>query len=352
MNSRFLFCIIIGNMKDTESLEIFVTPRVLYKAWYYEFEKFFDYLPVSVFLEWPHSIDPVSTGPGRDLVGKLIPGGSGKWGIWYSTEEYDSEYGIYDGERYSFVDIDGNFYCSLESTELEEHEREEIRSFVMLFKDEIRALADGRYHIFEFQAVIASCRCRCRNGDFSLCTKEIKEDVLQLKICSLLTKKESGLPVNIVLDVLGLYRVWDSPTYDAKGLWFQKNKNDEYSSWDGFWVELDERLAATDIRDGFYADMDIRRKERSEIRAFITNNALLLSCLCDVLDTGVDIAFFRENFLPGGLLRKKSERRMLERKVKERVMEYRAGMHFKESYRYSLTYYKQKGSGDPYRLYI
>ena len=317
------------------------TARELYDAGLSGFERDLGFFPVSVFFR-----------SGRKRVFReLDTPHFGKTGIWYALEKSDS---IHNDDEFSFLDTDENFYCALESPDLDAGDREKLGAFVTLFRDEITAVSDGRMDIVTLWDILHASRCRCPGGDFSFCTEEIHSGVVSLLPRALLTKAESGLPVNIVLDVLGGYRpLWNFATYEAKRIWYQKNTEDEFSFSDGFWTELDEDLASSGIRDGFYEnELKIGRKERSEIRAFITNNALLLSCLSDTPDTGVDISFFRENFIPEGLLVRKSVRNALERKVRSRVMEYRRERHFRESYRYSLTYYRQKGSGDSYVLCI
>ena len=318
-----------------------VTSRELYDAGLSEFERGLGFFPVSVFFRNGR----------RRIFRENAVSHMEKRGIWYALERSDS---IHNDDEFSFLDTDGNFYCALESTALDAVDRKKLGAFVTLFRDEITAAADGRMGITTLWDILHAARCRCPGGDFSLCTEEIRSGVVSLLPRALLTKAESGLPVNIALDVLGGYRpLWNFATYDAKRIWYQKNTEDEFSFSDGFWMELDEGLASSGIRDGFYEnELEIGRKERSEIRAFIMNNAILLSCLSDTPDTGVDISFFRENFIPGGLIVRKSVRNALERKVRARVMEYRRERHFRENYRYSLTYYRQKGSGDSYVLFI
>ena len=328
-------------MKETEEKKIIVTARELYDAGLSGFERDLGFFPVSVFFQSGR----------RRVFRENAVSHMEKRGIWYALERSDS---IDNDDEFSFLDTDGNFYCPMEDTDLDAGDRKKLGAFVILFRGEITAAADGRMDIVTLWDILHAARCRCPGGDFSFCTEEIHSSVVSLLPQALLTKAESGLPVNIVLDVLGGYRpVWNFTTYDAKRIWYQKNIGDEFSFSDGFWTELDEDLASSGIRDGFYErEPEIGRKERSEIRAFITNNAILLSSLSDTPDTGVDISFFRGNFIPGGLVVRKSVRNALERKVRSRVMEYRRERHFRESYRYSLTYYRQKGSGDSYVLYV
>ncbi len=275
----------------------------------------------------------------------------GLTGIWYSFFEYDIEFSLRGDEECSFIDTAGNFYCSTENTELDEVEREWLRRFVVCFKTEIEDLKNGSLPFLEFTYILNACRERSMGGDLSLVTEEIHDAVYSMWRQSLLTKAQSGLPVNIVLDSLGGYRMNDFTTDGAKRIWFQNNEDDDYENGNGFYRELDETLATSYIRPSFYKyEVKIKRKERSEIRAFIENNRILLSCLSDVLDTGVDISLFRENFIKRPLLRPKKERRALEGKVRARVMEYRASKHFTEYYRYSETYYRQ-AKQDFSRLY-
>lgn len=289
-----------------------------------------DYFPVPVFL------------PEKEEEEKEMECVRGLCGIWYAVKKYDEDEWLEWKDNCSFLDAEGNFYCSIEKTELDDEDRKSLRKFVALFGRELEDVRKGTLPYLEFTYILNACRDRCRGGDVSFLTKKIHDSVIQLSQSSFLSKAESGLPVNIRLDVLGGYRMNDFTTDAAKRIWFQNNTEDEYQIKNGYYQEINHTLATTNIRPDFYKyELKLNRKERSEIRALIENNKLLLSTLCDTLDTGVDISFFHENFIKGPLMRPEKERREIEKKVRARVMAWRAKKHFKEYYRYSDTYYRQ-----------
>lgn len=317
-------------MMKTEEKELLVPARDINGYCFDDFAQMLGYFPVPVFLPEVRE---------KEYPMECVRGLSG---IWYTVKKYGDDERMRWNDNCSFLDIDGNFYCSIKSTELDDRDRESLRKFVDLFALELEDVRHGSLPYLELTYILNACRDRCRGGDVSFITKEIHDSVIQLSQSSFLPKAESELPVNIRLDVLGGYRMNDFTTDAAKRIWFQNNTDDEYQMGNGYYRELNETLAYSNIRPDFFKyELKLNKKERAAIRAFIENNKLLLSTLCDTLDTGVDIAFFRENFIKGPLVRPQKERRKLEKKVCSRVMAWRASKHFKEYYRYSDTYYRQ-----------
>lgn len=264
-------------------------------------------------------------------------------GIWLQAKRKEGEYRSSRGYKYSLLDTLGYFHTEEENLTLDEGEKRGMKNFVTLFREEIKSLKDGTLPFSEFTYILSATRERTEKKNLLLATKSVHDEVVSLNNKAIIKKDESGLDANIALDLLSGYRLNDFTTDGAKRIWVQKNTADEYERDNGFYWELDETLCYSYIRPTFFREeVALKRKERSGIRAFIENNRILLSTICDLLDTGVDISFFHDNFIPGPLLRTKKERRALERKVREKVTEYRSSKHYREDYKYSDTYYRQK----------
>lgn len=143
-----LFPCYSGLMKETEEKEIIVTAWELYDAGLSGFERGMGFFGVSVFFR-----------DGRKRVFReLDTPHIGKAGIWYALERSDS---IDNDDEFSFLDTDGNFYCTTEDTEPEDSDREKLGAFVTLFRDEITAVSDGRMDIVTLWDILHASRCRC-----------------------------------------------------------------------------------------------------------------------------------------------------------------------------------------------
>ena len=223
-----------------------------------------------------------------------------KKGIWFETE---------DG-KCAFIDTDGNFYSKRCYLELSVEKREELRSFVRLFRREIGMLSEKTLSLDEFRAMLLECRRL--SSPFALWKdfdRSILTSVRRRWSDGVLKENESGLGVKVRLDTLSTYNLIDRSD-NVHWVEFRMGRTNAVT------VCLDKDLTAL----GSTAKFGKRRTEG--IRNFVRNNRSLISSLSDYPYTGVDMAFFRSHFIPGGE-RKEDEEKNLEKTVTDYIAKWR-----------------------------
>ena len=223
-----------------------------------------------------------------------------KKGIWFETE---------DG-KCAFIDTDGNFYSRRSELKLSEEKRDELRSFVRLFRREIGMLSEKTLSLDEFRAMLLECRRL--STPFTL-WKDFDRSILtsvRRRWCDgILKENESGLGVKVRLDTLSTYNLIERSD-NIHYVEFRTGRSNCVT------VCLDENLTAQGSTEKF-------GKRRTEgIRNFVQNNRSLISSLSDYPYTGVDTVFFRSHFIPGDE-RKEDEERKLEKTVTEYIAKWR-----------------------------
>lgn len=118
-------------MMKTEEKELLVPACDIKGYCHDDLLQILDCFPVPVFL------------PEKEEEEKEMKCVRGLCGIWYAVKKCDEDEWLEWKVNCSFLDEEGNFYCSIEKTELDDEDRKSLREFVALFGRELEVVRKG-----------------------------------------------------------------------------------------------------------------------------------------------------------------------------------------------------------------
>ena len=124
-------------MMKTEEKELLVPACDIKGYCHDDLVQMMDYFPVPVFL------------PEKEEEEKEMECVRGLCGIWYAVKKYDEDEWLEWKDNCSFLDAEGNFYCSIEKTELNDEDRKSLRKSLSLsLAGNLKTSERAHFHIW------------------------------------------------------------------------------------------------------------------------------------------------------------------------------------------------------------
>lgn len=235
----------------------------------------------------------------------------GNYGIWYGISKKE----ILNVYKFSFVDINGNFYCDKERTFLSDLDLLEIQKFVMFYREEIISLSYQDLDKNEFiNEIVNNLIGSISFTPYQYFTENKTQS--RLREFANLKKEDTGLPCNIWVDES------HNNLKHAKRIKYQTDTSNKINLNNFNSVPIDIKKEDIYNIPDKYLKGSLDAKKIREVFNFIINNKPLLTTLCDPNNTGIRIEFFKAHCIKGGELKEK-ESRELEKLVLEEVRKFR-----------------------------